>query len=238
MNRIDSNARYENNFLPKWLELFPKLAEIRDVVYEAYPDSLPAKVDCLNAFYFTDPDAINVVILGQDPYHTPGKAYGLAFGYHHAYGGPVDSSLANILTEVEHSYPGYELRSRDHRSLASWAAQGVLLLNTSLTVMPHEPMSHVSVGWETVIPDVLRYVNAIGDRKIVWALLGIQAQEYMNELYNPESNQPVLYTSHPSNMSHDRGFNPFTGSFLFRKINNLLPEDQQIEWGYKKEELE
>lgn len=166
------------------------------------------------ALYSIHPDRVKVVILGQDPYPTPGRARGVAFGYRSDYQRAPVSSLLNIMTESGATDP----------TLQSWVDQEVLLLNTRLTVERGKPMSHANLGWEPLINKLL---DKLMDRQIVWILLGAEARKTVTSLtkYSKVGVAPIiLTTSHPCKFSAHRGF---LGSGIFKQAN-----EQLTLWGY------
>lgn len=179
--------------------------------------------DVFRVFSETPLQDIKVVILGQDPYHTPGKANGLAFGYHENYSGPLNSSLKSILTEVRED-TGQEVQDF---TLRSWAKQGVLLLNTRLTTTTAGPLKHKGLGWETVIPAFLERLGDITPPH-VYMLWGKEAQSY-KRFINTDYNL-VLETSHPCKFSAHRGF---IGCRHFSQANKFLRGSgrEEICWG-------
>jgi uracil-DNA glycosylase len=155
-----------------------------------------------------------VVILGQDPYHAPGQAHGFCFSVRK--GVAIPPSLANIFTELQHDV---DVPSPTHGCLTSWAQQGVLLLNTTLTVRRGEPGSHFGKGWERLTDRVISLVNSKDD-PVVFVLWGTRARAKKNLVTNPL--HLVLEAPHPSPLSAYRGFfgsQPFsqTNDFLVRK---------------------
>lgn len=176
------------------------------------------------AFEVFPPENTRVVILGQDPYHTPGKASGLAFGYHPEYTGPVDSSLRSILEEAQRD-TGL-LKYPFDTSLVPWAMQGVLLLNTRLSVRLGKPMSHAGMGWERIVQNYLMELDRNVINK-VYMLWGKEAQSYKK--YLDIENNLILETSHPCKFSAHRGF---IGCGHFSKANEYLKEmgREEIEW--------
>ena len=153
-----------------------------------------------------------VVILGQDPYHEPGQAHGLAFSVQGDT--PAPPSLQNIFAEIGREYKCDPPECGD---LTAWAKQGVLLLNTVLTVREHEAFSHASRGWETFTGEVLKTV-AEQNRPVVFMLWGKPAQTRA-EGFICNSKHLVLKTSHPSPLSAYRGFD---GCGHFIQCNNFL----------------
>lgn len=172
------------------------------------------------AFDEVGPDAVSVVILGQDPYHSPGKARGVAFGYHQKYRGPTNSSLANIIQECGATPESFD------RSLVSWTEQGVLLLNTRLTVPHEQPMGHAGLGWEPLMDGVLdKICRHIQPVVLAW---GAEARRMANR--SPA--ETSIDTSHPCRYSASRGNKPFLGSKCFERVNDELVErgDKSINW--------
>lgn len=149
------------------------------------------------AFDFFPPEKTRVVILGQDPYHTPGKASGLAFGYNRDYHGTVDSSMASIIKAVKDT-TGQQVKDL---SLESWARQGILLLNTRLTTLEGKPLVHQD-RWDVVIAPFLAKFSA-DFPAVKWLLWGREAQQYYA---NHVVNGQAISTSHPCKFSAHRGF--------------------------------
>ena len=166
----------------------------------------------------TQPDATRVVILGQDPYHTAGKADGLAFSIPADFGGRLDS-LGNIFREIETDIG----QPRRKTSLDDWADQGVLLLNTALTVPPCKPKAHARLGWGRLVKQVMAHLN---DRPRAFVLWGGPAQAYATGLAD---HHLILTSPHPSPLSAYRGF---FGSRPFSRVNRWLIEQGQepIRW--------
>ena len=173
----------------------------------------PRAARCLRGvsrFELTQPKAVRVVILGQDPYPTPGHANGLAFSVHP--GVPSPLSLRNILTELETDL-GVTRCSGD---LSDWARQGVLLLNTVLTVPTGIARGHASMGWQPLAGDVLAHVST---RPTAFLLWGQDAQRLGDRHIVNTAQHCVLKTSHPSPHSAHRGFH---GSRPFSQVNAWL----------------
>lgn len=168
-------------------------------------------------------EKVRVVIFGQDPYHTPGKAEGLAFSV--PTGEKTPPSLRNIFKELKLEY-GIE---RTNASLFDWARQGVLLLNPILTVEAGRPMSHARLGWERLTDRLVERINAL-PRRIVFLLWGRPAQQKRRLI--DEGRHAVLACNHPSPLSAARGAHPFLGSGCFRRANQLLEESGEapIDW--------
>ena len=185
----------------------------------------PPADDIFNAFHFTPLSKVKVVLLGQDPYHNEHQAHGLSFSVLPEQQ-EIPPSLQNIYKEL-HDDLGCSIPR--HGYLKKWAEQGVLLLNTVLTVRAHEANSHQGRGWEQFTDAVLQAVNA-QDRPIVYFLWGKPAQAKRPMLTNPK--HLVLMAPHPSPLSAYRGF---FGCRHFSKANEFLaahgekPVDWQIE---------
>lgn len=182
-----------------------------------YPDSN----DIFNAFHLTPLSKVKVVIIGQDPYHEPGQAHGLSFSVKP--GIDIPPSLANIYKEL-HDEMGTYIPNNGY--LEKWAKEGVLLLNTILTVRAHSAMSHCKIGWQEFTDAAIRAVNE-QDRPIVYLLWGKSAREKAKMLNNPK--HLVLETVHPSPLSAYRGF---FGCGHFKKANEFLIENGEtpIDW--------
>ena len=168
-------------------------------------------------------EKVKVVILGQDPYHNTGQAHGLSFSVKP--GVEIPPSLVNIYKELHDDLGCY---IPNHGNLEQWAEQGVLLLNTVLTVQAHHAMSHRGVGWEQFTDAVIKKVNEI-DRPIVFILWGKPAQEKAKMLNNPK--HLILKAPHPSPLSAYRGFfgsKPFSQTNEFLKTHGETPIDWQI----------
>ena len=181
-------------------------------------DTLPPPALTFAALRHCQPDDVRVVILGQDPYHTLGKADGLAFSIPQGFGGRLDS-LGNIFKEIQ-SDTG---KVRSKTSLHDWAAQGVLLLNTALTVPPGKPKAHAKIGWTRLVDQTLARLDAQPRAFILW---GAPAQAFAKGL---SPHHLALTAPHPSPLSAHRGF---FGSRPFSKVNRwLIDRDQQpINW--------
>jgi uracil-DNA glycosylase len=180
----------------------------------------PKSDDVFNAFKLTTFNNIKVVIIGQDPYYKPNQANGLAFSVNS--GEKLPKSLKNIFLELKD-----DLHIDFHDGdLSSWAKQGVLLLNTSLTVIKDKPNSHKSLGWQTFTKKVIQVIN---DNKngVVFILWGDNAKSY-KEFIDLSKNK-IIESSHPSPLSAYRGF---FGSKPFSKTNELLKNANKttIDW--------
>ncbi|SLM62067.1 MULTISPECIES: uracil-DNA glycosylase [Dickeya] len=182
----------------------------------------PPQKDVFNAFRFTEFHAVNVVILGQDPYHGPNQAHGLSFSVRP--GIPAPPSLVNIYKELAHDIPGFSIPA--HGFLQSWAEQGVLLLNTVLTVEAGKAHSHANLGWETFTDKVIDALNTHREG-IVFLLWGSHAQK-KGSLIDTQRHH-VLKAPHPSPLSAHRGF---LGCHHFSMTNQLLAQQGKppINW--------
>ena len=204
-------------------EYYRKLGKFVNYEYQkgtVYPE----KDDIFTAFRLTPLSKVKVVILGQDPYHEPGQAHGLAFSVKP--GVEIPPSLVNIYKELHDDLGCY---IPDNGYLGKWAEQGVLLLNTVLTVRAHQALSHRGVGWETFTDAVITAVNQI-DRPIVFLLWGSPAQRKAEMLNNPR--HLVLKAPHPSPLSAYRGFfgcRHFSTANRFLTEHGIDPIDWQIE---------
>ena len=159
----------------------------------------PPAADVFNAFKYTEFDQVRVVILGQDPYHGPQQAHGLCFSVQPGVATPP--SLVNIYKELARDIPGFQIPP--HGYLVSWAAQGVLLLNTVLTVEAGMAHSHAKLGWEQFTDRVIATLNA--ERSgIVFLLWGSHAQK--KGQFIDRQKHHVLMAPHPSPLSAHRGF--------------------------------
>lgn len=178
----------------------------------------PPKEDVFNAFRFTPLDKLKVVILGQDPYHGPNQAHGLCFSVKK--GNRVPPSLKNIYKELASDIQGFQIPN--HGELTHWAKQGVLLLNTVLTVRQAEANSHRNRGWETFTDFVIQSISEQCDG-VVFLLWGGPAQK-KSALIKADKHF-VLKAPHPSPLSAHRGF---LGCKHFSKTNALLAESNRL----------
>lgn len=161
----------------------------------------PPKDLIFNAFKKTPLNKVKVVIIGQDPYHGPGQAMGLSFSV--PSGVTIPPSLQNIFKELKTEYAHFNIP--DSGDLTKWAEQGVLMLNTTLTVKEHQPMSHANRGWETFVTNVIKEIEASVSTPVVYMLWGKHAQNFVKpHITNPE--RLVLESAHPSPFSANKGF--------------------------------
>ena len=201
-------------------ELYKKIVTEYDNKMQIFPDS----DDIFNAFHFTPLSEVKVVILGQDPYHNIGQAHGLCFSVKPEVATPP--SLVNIYKELRDDCGCY---IPNNGYLKKWSKQGVLMLNTVLTVRAHEANSHKGWGWEQFTDAAIEVLNKI-DRPIVYILWGAPAQKKKSMLNNPK--HLILMAPHPSPLSSYRGFfgsKPFSQTNEFLRNNGIKEIDWQIE---------
>ena len=207
----------------------PYYAQLYKKVLEAYRTETvyPPSTDIFNAFAFTPLEKVKVVILGQDPYHEPGQANGLCFSVHK--GIRIPPSLVNIYKEMSVDLGCPIPESGD---LTGWARQGVLLLNTVLTVRAHAANSHRGIGWEEFTDAAIR-VLADQDRPIVFILWGTPARRKKALIHNPK--HLIIESPHPSPLSASGGF---FGSRPFSRTNDYLVRCglEPIDWAAANEE--
>lgn len=200
----------------------PYFQDLSRFLHDAYENStvFPAKAQVFRAFT-TDLNTVKVVILGQDPYHTPGAAHGLAFSVPSSQ--PIPPSLVNIYKEIDAEY-GQHANSTGN--LKSWQDQGVLLLNNVLTVEAHKAGSHRGKGWETFTEATVRYLNE-NCQHLVFLLWGRDARSKKGLV--DQSKHLVLESAHPSPLSAHNGF---FGNGHFLKTNQFLTEHNldEIVW--------
>ena len=204
---------------PYYKELFETVKKEYHT-HQIYPPS----DDIFNAFHLTPLHEVKVVILGQDPYHGDGQAYGLCFSVKPDV--EIPPSLVNIYKEL-HDDLGCTIPS--HGYLVKWAKQGVLMLNTVLTVRAHQANSHRGIGWEEFTDAAIKALNE-QDRPIVFILWGKPAQMKKHMLNNPK--HLILEAPHPSPLSAYRGFfgsRPFSQTNAFLEKNGIEPIDWQID---------
>lgn len=181
----------------------------------------PEKEEIFNAFLYTPYEKVKVVLIGQDPYHGSGQAHGLSFSVKP--GIPAPPSLINIFKELNDDI-GVQIP--EHGCLIKWAEQGVLMLNTVLTVRAGEAHSHKKKGWETFTNAVISAVNAKEEPVVFW-LWGKPAESKLKLITN--THHLVLIAPHPSPLSVYRGF---YGSKPFSKTNTFLIQKGKapIDW--------
>lgn len=200
----------------KLLETFLERQYMEETVY-------PKKENIFNALRLTDYDHVKVVILGQDPYHGPNQAHGLSFSVEK--GQKLPPSLKNMMKELQQDI-GCDIP--EHGDLTSWAKQGVLLLNTVLTVQAGKANSHKGQGWEQFTNAIIEHL-AKREQPIVFLLWGKPAQSKRILIERISSNHIILQSPHPSPLSAHRGF---FGSKPYSKANEALQSlgQQPIDW--------
>lgn len=203
---------------PYFLDTMAYVAAERAAGKEIYPP----EHDVFNAFRYTPFEQVKVVILGQDPYHGPNQAHGLCFSV--LPGVPVPPSLVNMYKELAQDIAGFQIPQ--HGYLKSWADQGVLLLNTVLTVERGQAHSHAKLGWETFTDRVIAAVNE-HRQGVVFLLWGAHAQKKGRII--DRQRHHVLTAPHPSPLSAHRGF---LGCCHFSQTNQLLAQQNlpAIDW--------
>ena len=184
----------------------------------------PNMNDIFNALKYTDYKDVKVVMLGQDPYHQPNQAHGLCFSVKKGVKAPP--SLQNMYKEICSEF-GYPIP--DHGELTYWAEQGVLMLNTVLTVRESQPNSHKGMGWEIFTDNIISLLNQRPE-PMVFLLWGANARAKTKLITNP--NHLVLQSAHPSPLS---AYNGFFGNGHFKKANEFLKSKgiKEIDWQIK-----
>ncbi len=218
-----------NDWLPSVEREFkkPYYKDLYQFIVNEYQKTViyPPSDDIFNAFHFTPLSKVKVLLLGQDPYHNENQAHGLSFSVLPTQK-EIPPSLQNIYKEI-HDDCGCYIPNNGY--LKKWAEQGVLLLNTVLTVRAHQPNSHQGKGWEQFTDAIIQAVNA-QERPIVYMLWGRPAQTKIPMLTNPK--HLILKAPHPSPLSAYRGFmgcKHFSQASDFLIKNDIEPIDWQIE---------
>ncbi|PNH89952.1 uracil-DNA glycosylase [Vibrio diazotrophicus] len=208
--------------LEKEQEYFQQTLKFVEAERAAGKVVFPPTKDVFNAFRFTEFDDVKVVILGQDPYHGPNQAHGLCFSV--LPGVKTPPSLVNMYKELAQDIDGFQIPN--HGYLKSWADQGVLLLNTVLTVEQGKAHSHAKTGWETFTD---RVIDALNQHRqgVIFLLWGSHAQKKGQMI--DRSKHHVLMAPHPSPLSAHRGF---LGCKHFSQTNQILKQLGQmpIDW--------
>jgi uracil-DNA glycosylase len=189
---------------------FTKLLKTIEKEYDSYT-CYPPKDLIFNAFCLTSYENTKVLILGQDPYHNPGQAMGLAFSV--PGGTLLPPSLVNIYKELESDL---NIETSNSGDLTNWAKSGVLLLNAILSVRKNQPLSHSKIGWETFTDKVIEILNQ-KEEPVIFVLWGSYAKSKKNLITN--NRHFIIENVHPSPLSAYRGF---FGSKPFSKINAFL----------------
>lgn len=178
----------------------------------------PKKSDIFNAFYYTSFYDLKIVIIGQDPYFRPNQAHGLSFSV--PFNIKIPNSLLNIYKELKRDISDFVYP--DHGCLISWAKQGVLLLNSILTVEKNKPYSHFNIGWERFTDNIIENINrkSLG---IIFMLWGVRARSKIKLINN--NKHFILTSSHPSPFSFYKGF---FGCSHFSIANNILKKKNKV----------
>ena len=197
----------------------PYFKELSTFLHSEYEQKViyPKKSLVFSAFA-TDLNEVKVVILGQDPYHTPGAAEGLAFSVPNSQ--PIPPSLVNIYKEIDNDIGSHANKTG---SLRNWQKQGVLLLNTVLTVEAHKAGSHRGKGWETFTTEVIKYLNETRPH-LVFILWGRDARNKKSLI--DQTKHLVLESPHPSPLSAYAGF---FGNHHFSRTNEFLRQNGMTE---------
>jgi len=204
---------------PGWKKLIeteaakPYMKELKQQLLHDYNTKTvyPSHKDILKALEMTPFEEVKVVILGQDPYHGPGQAHGLSFSVPN--GMKMPPSLLNIFKELSDDL---KMPMPTQTDLTSWAKQGVLLLNTTLTVLGGNPMSHANLGWELFTDEILQCINNEKE-SVIFILWGAHAQKKIG--FIDQRKHLIIKSPHPSPLSAHRGF---FGSKPFSTTNAYL----------------
>lgn len=204
-----------------FLTYLNEINDFLDIVYKL-DNVYPLRKDIFRAFELTPPAKVKCVIIGQDPYHQPGQAHGLAFSVKS--GVPLPPSLKNIYREIENDLG---IKMRNDGDLTYLANQGVLLLNVHLTVFKDKPLSHSIDVYEKFTKSILKVLNDL-EQPIAFILWGKKAQKFEKTLQNPR--HLVIKSNHPSPLSANRG--GFFNTKPFSKTNIFLIKNKQssIDW--------
>lgn len=216
--------------MDSWNELFIELStkeyyrRLNQFLDEEYANHVvyPSRDNIFNAFKYTAKEDLKVVIIGQDPYHEPNQAMGLAFSVPE--GEKLPPSLVNIYKELDNDLG---LKMKNSGDLRYLSKQGVLLLNAYLTVRAHEPLSHKCKEYESLLIDILKYVDKL-DQPIVFMLWGGFAKKY--EKYLSNAKHLVIKANHPSPLSANRG--GWFNEHVFSRCNEYLIANsiKPIDW--------
>lgn len=209
-------------FKNDWQELLqeemqkPYYQELRRLLIDEYRnyEIFPPADEIFTAFNLTSYKDVKVLILGQDPYHNIGQAHGLAFSVRDGVG--IPPSLRNIYKELNNDLG---IKIPDTGYLVNWARQGIMLLNTTLTVRAHSPMSHSKIGWEIFTDKVIELIDQ-KEEPVVFILWGNHARSKKKLIKN--NKHLIIESAHPSPLSASRGF---FGTRPFSRVNKYLNEN-------------
>ena len=206
-------SEFQKSYMQEIKSFLINCSQNNEVIY-------PHPKDIFKSLELTSFQSVKVVILGQDPYHGPNQAHGLAFSVKKNV--PIPPSLKNIFKEISEDL---HINKRLSGDLTNWAQQGVLLLNTCLTVFPGRPGSHANLGWQKFTDSIIDAVDTKDN--VVFLLWGSYAQKKKDLLLN--KNNLVLEAPHPSPLSAHRGF---FGCKHFSKANEFLRKNkiEEIDW--------
>ncbi|ATZ20778.1 uracil-DNA glycosylase [Mesoplasma coleopterae] len=201
--------------------LSKRIEELLNKAYETKKTIYPLREDCLRLFDLISPKEVKVVIIGQDPYHNPKQANGIAFSANNEIKTP--KSLINIFKELDSDL---NIKHYDNNDLSGWVKQGVLLINTCWTVIENNPGSHAKLGWQEIVSDILSNLNK-NNPNLVYCLWGNYAKGVYEKLEFKTSN--VISSAHPSPFSYLKGFKE---TKPFSKINAILLNNdlEPIDW--------
>lgn len=222
------HPEWKQHLLPEFEKTYMKdLRQFLSKEMKAGKIIFPEGKNIFNALNTTPLSRVKVVILGQDPYHGPNQAHGLCFSVQK--GIPTPPSLQNIYKELKQDL-GHNIPTSGE--LTKWAEQGVLLLNTCLTVEKGKPLSHQGKGWEQLTDKIIQVINN-QSRPVVFLLWGSPAQRKESLITNPK--HLILKAPHPSPLSAHRGF---LGCRHFSQTNKFLTESNQspVDWNLVVEE--
>ncbi|MGD1911451.1 MAG: uracil-DNA glycosylase [Rivularia sp. (in: cyanobacteria)] len=202
----------------------PYFEELQNFIEEERKSKIiyPPQEDVFSAFELTPYEQVNVLILGQDPYHGENQAHGLCFSVKP--GNKIPPSLVNIYKELQDDV-GFDIP--DHGYLVPWAKQGILMINAVLTVQAHKPNSHKNKGWETFTDAVISQVNR-KQEAVIFVLWGGYAKKKLKLI--DTNRHTVIQSAHPSPLSARNGF---FGSKPFSKINAALAQAGKPEINYQ-----
>ncbi|NGX30913.1 MAG: Uracil-DNA glycosylase [Chlamydiae bacterium] len=230
--QLKTNKQLHTHIEPSWQAVLkeefekPYMQELALFLKEERSNHIPVypeKKDVFHAFDLCPFDQLNVVIIGQDPYHNPNQAHGLCFSVKHGIKPPP--SLVNIYKELK---ADLGICPPEHGNLEAWAKQGVLLLNATMTVRAHSPKSHYGKGWERFTDKVCECIVEKKD-PVVFVLWGKSAQDKCLHILNEaNTHHLILKAAHPSPYSAER----FFGCRHFSKINRFLKQNgkKEILW--------
>ncbi len=205
-NIIDDFFKNKENFEKELNDLYS-----HKIIY-------PPKTEIFNCFNFFNIEETKVVIIGQDPYHNPEEAMGLAFSVRKNIRTP--SSLRNIFKELKNDLN----IERNNNDLTDWAMQGILLLNAYLTVEENLPLSHSKIGWLDFTKYIIRKLDDV-NKDVIYIIMGNFTKSFKKEIKNSKY---IIETVHPSGLSANRGF---FGSKIFSKCNLYLQQlGKKIDW--------